>query len=147
VVDKDGNEVPDADNMIRFSLKGDARIIGVGNGDPSSHEADICGDGAWQRSLFNGKCQLLVQAGNTPGIIQLEARAAGMGAGNTDIITVSEQSANTFTVDSKFILKGEAAKPRPVDRMLGADISFLPQLEARGIRFSDQGVEKDAITI
>jgi beta-galactosidase len=31
--------------------------------------------------------------------------------------------------------------------MLGADISFLPQLEDRGIRFSDKGVQKDAIEI
>ncbi len=31
--------------------------------------------------------------------------------------------------------------------MIGADISFLPELEARGVRFSDKGVEKDAIQI
>ena len=31
--------------------------------------------------------------------------------------------------------------------MLGADISFLPQLEDRGMKFSDNGVEKDAILI
>ena len=34
-------------------------------------------------------------------------------------------------------------KKKPVDKMLGADISFLPQLEARGIKFSDGGVQKD----
>ena len=38
-------------------------------------------------------------------------------------------------------------KKKPVDQMLGADISFLPQLEARGIKFSDKGVQKDAIQI
>jgi beta-galactosidase len=31
--------------------------------------------------------------------------------------------------------------------MIGADISFLPQLEERGIQFKDKGVEKDAIEI
>ena len=31
--------------------------------------------------------------------------------------------------------------------MMGADISFLPELEARGMKFSDNGVEKDAIQI
>ncbi|MEO8406059.1 MAG: beta-galactosidase GalA, partial [Chitinophagaceae bacterium] len=35
-VDKDGHEVPDADNMIHFVISGDGKIIGVGNGDPSS---------------------------------------------------------------------------------------------------------------
>jgi beta-galactosidase len=34
-----------------------------------------------------------------------------------------------------------------VDKMLGADISFLPELEARGMKFSDKGIEKDAIQI
>lgn len=33
------------------------------------------------------------------------------------------------------------------ENILGADISFLPQLEARGIVFSDQGVAKDAILL
>ena len=32
-------------------------------------------------------------------------------------------------------------------KIIGADISFLPQLEARGIKFSDKGVQKDAIQI
>ena len=39
-----------------------------------------------------------------------------------------------------------AARPR-LGKVLGADISFLPQLEARGLKFSDKGVEKDAIQI
>ncbi|MDO7849281.1 glycosyl hydrolase 53 family protein [Hymenobacter sp. M29] len=41
------------------------------------------------------------------------------------------------------------ATPRPprLGKVLGADISFLPQLEARGIKFSDKDVEKDAIQI
>lgn len=33
------------------------------------------------------------------------------------------------------------------EKILGADISFLPQLEARGIKFTDNGVQKDAILI
>jgi len=40
--------------------------------------------------------------------------------------------------------------PKPkkkISKMLGADISFLPQLEARGITFSDKGKPKDAIEI
>jgi beta-galactosidase len=64
VVDKKGREVPDAASRLHFSLTGSARIIGVGNGDPSSHEPDqMAGD--WQRSLFNGKCQVIVQSANT----------------------------------------------------------------------------------
>jgi arabinogalactan endo-1,4-beta-galactosidase len=39
-----------------------------------------------------------------------------------------------------------AVRPR-LGKVLGADISFLPQLEARGLKFSDKGVPKDAIQI
>ena len=147
VVDREGREVPDANNMIRFEWEGDAKIIGVGNGDPSSHEPDKCADGAWQRSLFNGKCQVIIQSGTAPGIIHVDAKAAGLYKGSTDIITVSPASAATITVDPTYQLSGEAAKPRKVDQMLGADISFLPELEARGIQFSDKGIQKDAIQI
>ena len=146
-VDREGREVPDADNMIKFNLEGDAKIIGVGNGDPSSHEPDKCVDGAWQRRLFNGKCQVIIQAGTRPGIVKFEAKASGLWTGSTDIVMVDNVSANTFTIDKNYELKGESAKPRPVDKMMGADISFLPQVEERGIKFSDKGVEKDAIQI
>jgi beta-galactosidase len=86
VVDKEGREVPDADNLIHFSIKGDAKIIGVGNGDPSSHEPDKCTEGMWQRALFNGKCQVIVQAGTTFNMIKFEAKATGLATGLTDIL-------------------------------------------------------------
>ena len=78
VQDKKGRHVPDAQNLIRFSLEGDARIIGVGNGDPSSHEPDKCRSGEWQRSLFNGRCQVVLQAGTAPGEIVLKASSEGL---------------------------------------------------------------------
>jgi beta-galactosidase len=133
--------------MVKFFISGDAKIIGVGNGDPSSHEPDKCAEGLWQRSAFNGKCQVIIQAGKTPGIIKFEAKAAGLWTGSTDIIAVSPVSVSNKNFDKKYELKGEAAKPREATKMIGADISFLPQLEERGLKFSDNGVEKDAIQI
>ncbi len=85
LTDDKGREVPDADNRIRFYLTGDAKIIGVGNGDPSSHEPDKCDFGAWQRSAFNGKCQVILQAGKTIGTIKLVAKANGLNSGSTTI--------------------------------------------------------------
>ena len=82
VVDKNGREVPDANNLIIFSLPGYSKIIGVGNGDPSSHEADKFNDGAnWQRKLFNGKCQVIIQAGKTAGTIKVSASSPGLQTG------------------------------------------------------------------
>src|SRR5258708_5049185 len=77
VVDKQGREVPDAQNLLHFTVSGGAKIIGVGNGDPSSHEADQYVDGGWQRRLFNGPCQVVVQT--TGGAAQGGFAAAGDG--------------------------------------------------------------------
>ena len=51
-------------------------------------DRDKCGDGAWQRSLFNGHCQVLVQSDTAAGMISFEATAAGLWKGSTDIVTV-----------------------------------------------------------
>jgi beta-galactosidase len=40
VMDSNGKIVPDDSSKISFSLQGPGKIIGVGNGDPSSHEPD-----------------------------------------------------------------------------------------------------------
>lgn len=85
LMDDKGREVPDADNMIKFYISDNAKIIGVGNGDPSSHEPDQCEIGTWQRSAFNGKCQVIIQAGKTAGTIKLEAKSNGLVAGSTTI--------------------------------------------------------------
>ena len=80
VVDKQGREVPDADNLIHFAVSGDVRIIGVANGDPSSHEPDKYTGAEWQRSLFNGKCQVIVQSkqGSSSDTITFSATGAGL---------------------------------------------------------------------
>lgn len=141
VVDKQGREVPDADNLIIFAISGNAKIIGVGNGNPGSHEPDKYFDNNWQRKLFNGKCQLIVQSGKKPDFIHIEATSAGLGKASTDIATVVPSTPeNNITLSPKGVAK-------EVGKMLGADISFLPQLEARGIHFSDKGKEKDAMEI
>ncbi len=147
VIDRQGREVPDANNLIRFSLRGDGKIIGVGNGDPSSHEQDKYFDTTAQRHLFNGKCQVIVQTGITPSMIHFEAKTDSLWTGSTDIMTIKTStvtdvklSNNTFPI--------LPFKATPIDKMLGADISFLPELENKGMKFYDlDGKEKDAVKI
>jgi beta-galactosidase len=86
VLDKQGREIPDAMNLIQFQLKGNATILGVGNGDPSSHEADKCMDGNWKRSLFNGKCQIILQSMEHAGEFTLTATAEGVQATAVSVI-------------------------------------------------------------
>jgi len=78
VVDKMGKEVPDAENLIHFNLNGNANIIGVGNGDPSSHEPDKCITDKWQRHLFNGRAQVIVQSGKNVSNLQFTATSEGL---------------------------------------------------------------------
>ncbi|MCX6287533.1 MAG: DUF4982 domain-containing protein [Bacteroidetes bacterium] len=78
VLDEKGREVSDAGNLIKFELKGDGRIIGVGNGDPSSHEADKYDQGNYQRKMFSGKCQVIVQGGRNSGMLELTASSGSL---------------------------------------------------------------------
>jgi beta-galactosidase len=81
ITDEKGREVPTANNLLAFTISENAKIIGVGNGDPSSHEADMCKEGNWQRSAFNGKCQVIIQSGKNVGDIKLEAKSNGLKSG------------------------------------------------------------------
>ncbi|MDP0498845.1 MAG: beta-galactosidase GalA [Verrucomicrobiota bacterium JB022] len=47
----DGYLVPTADHLVRFSLTGPGRIVGVGNGNPSSHEPEQFNPTVSTRSL------------------------------------------------------------------------------------------------
>jgi len=146
IMDKQGREIPDAQNLVTFTLKGDAKIIGVGNGDPSSHEPDKCTDGNWQRKLFNGKCQLILQSGYTKDIIKLEAKSEGLYPASTEIHTIPAFSTVKTSENNKTSVKVPLLKKNP-GKILGADISFLPELENKGIKFNDKGQQKDAIEI
>lgn len=72
-VDAKGRHVPTDDRMTRFTVEG-ATLIGVGNGNPNSHESEK----APQRSLFNGLAQMLVQAGAGRGKVTIAATAEGL---------------------------------------------------------------------
>jgi beta-galactosidase len=95
VADAQGRMVPTAADEITFTLSGPGKIIGVGNGDPSSHEPDqfLEKDGSpapiWGRSLFNGFAQVIVQSTGQPGEITLTAKASGLTEAGLVIPTVT----------------------------------------------------------
>lgn len=74
IADEKGRFVPAADNHVEFSLTGPGRIIGVGNGDPLSHESEK----EPRRKAFNGLCQVLVQTTPIAGQIELTATSANL---------------------------------------------------------------------
>jgi beta-galactosidase len=74
VVDAAGRVVPDASHDVRFEVSGPARLIGVGNGDPFSHEPDK----ADHRRAYCGLCQVLVQTTETAGQVTMTATSTGL---------------------------------------------------------------------
>ncbi len=74
LVDADGNTVPTAAELVRFSVEG-GKILGTGNGDPNSHEDDTLPE----RRLFAGLAQVIVgrtRTADTP--LCLVARVEGL---------------------------------------------------------------------
>jgi len=81
--DRQGLHVPTATNELRLTISGPGKIIGVGNGDPTSLEADKYNSGTadtagWRRKLFSGWAQVIIQSTDEPGEIRLEADAEGL---------------------------------------------------------------------
>jgi beta-galactosidase len=89
VLDTQGNVVPIATNLINFAVSGGS-ILGVGNGDPSSHEAD---KNSSQRSVFNGLAEVIIQSAEQPGSINLTATSTGLTSTN---ITLTEAATLPF---------------------------------------------------
>ena len=74
IVDERGRTVPTAGHEVSFSVSGPGALIGVGNGDPISHEPDK----ADRRRAFNGLCMALVQTQRVSGEIVVEASSPGL---------------------------------------------------------------------
>lgn len=72
-IDSKGRTVPDADAQLSFSVNGDARIVGVINGDITSDEMTVGNT----RRLFNGTATVILRAGQKPGKITLTTSAEG----------------------------------------------------------------------
>lgn len=84
IVDAQGRVVPQADNEVTFRVTGPGAVIGVGNGNPASAEADK----ADHRKAFNGMCAAILQVKKTAGAIQVEASSPGLAAGTLTLTAV-----------------------------------------------------------
>jgi beta-galactosidase len=85
-LDNAGRPVPTANLAVEFEISGPGAIIGLGNGDPTSHEPDKGN----KRSLFNGLAQVILQSqrGNSGNLV-LRAKAEGLKPAET-IIGIKE---------------------------------------------------------
>ncbi len=69
ITDKNGILDPHSDDLVHFTIKGEGKIVGVGNSNPQSVESfqQPC------RKAYEGKCLVIIQSSGNPGQITLEA--------------------------------------------------------------------------
>jgi beta-galactosidase len=81
VVDEKGVVCPNASKMITFSASSNAEIIAVDNGNIMSHEKYK----AVNRFSFKGRCQAIIRAKASSGIIEIKAISAALKEAKTTI--------------------------------------------------------------
>jgi beta-galactosidase len=74
VHDAQGRLMPVADNQVTFRVSAGGKLIGVGNGDPTSHEPDT----GSSRKAFSGLCMAIVQSTKAAGSMTVEATSPGL---------------------------------------------------------------------
>jgi beta-galactosidase len=74
ILDKDGNVVPDADNLVKFKINGNAFIASVDNGLETDHNPFK----ANYRKAFNGLALAIVQSKEKAGSITFTATSKGL---------------------------------------------------------------------
>jgi beta-galactosidase len=81
VLDKNGVLVPDAHNLIEFTVEGGAKLVGTGNGDLPDHnnvKSSSC-------NAFNGYCVAVIRSANTAGKIIVRAKSQGLQTGSIKV--------------------------------------------------------------
>ncbi|MDB4919549.1 MAG: hypothetical protein JWQ54_1532 [Mucilaginibacter sp.] len=84
VLDKEGNLIPNADNLINFQINGPAAIAGLDNGSQISMEPFK----AHHRKAFHGLCLAIIQSKTTKGRITVKAIANGLRAATLNLNSV-----------------------------------------------------------
>jgi len=84
VVDSAGVVVPSADPMVEVSVGGPARVLAVGNGNPTDHTSY----GIPRRSAFHGLLLAMIQSTDRSGPLRVTARASGFEPVSMDLVVV-----------------------------------------------------------
>jgi len=114
VQDAQGRAMPIADNQVNFKLTGQGAVIGVGNGDPTSHESDM----GSTRKAFNGYAMAIVQSTKAAGNITVEATSPGLTPSSASIATRAAALRPQVAVWQREVPAGEGItglwRPAPV---------------------------------
>lgn len=139
LTDSTGREIGNASDSVRIYIDGEAQILTTEENIVESR-MDQQGREYHPARLENGLCRLILRTTDMPGTMGVEVRVGTLASVSHEIHTVLP--------DFTYLTPAATQLPestRPVGRMIGADVSFLPQLEADGMRFYDGGQETDAL--
>ena len=144
VVDAKGRVVPTANLPIEFEVSGAANIIGLGNGDPNSHEAEKGN----KRSVYNGLAQVILQSkflGNGP--VVLTAKSMGLKSTSVTIQVKITEGINEvpaefprFTISNGWRLSPfSVVKPDPNQDIAGNDMNSWSPVRANQLQDFKEG--------
>jgi beta-galactosidase len=148
VTDSSGREITSAGDSIRVYVTGDGTITSPG-GERLPRLTDTAGLPYTPARLVDGVAGLAFRAGTSPSRVKVEARAGTLFPGSHEIHTIpGDVALMTPTADQL------SPTTKGISRMIGADISFLPQIEngagrfgqGRG-KFFEDGQEVDALEL
>ena len=142
VTDSVGREITTINVPVKITLTGNATILGMQDGSRVELLSNIADTTTWGTNLVDGTCWLRLRSGITPGIIKVEASLDSIWPASHEIHTIPAET--EILVPEKNQIR---STQRKIDRMVGADISFLPQIESRGMSFFENGVEKDIMDL
>jgi len=138
VLDRLGNEVRTVNAPLSIVVQGKGRIVptpGIPGTELRKGDAST-----WETALVNGVSRFTLIS-DSADRIKIEVRSAGLRSASSEIHSIKPFPLLTPARPAR------QAAARVIPKMLGADISNLPQMESRGIKFSENGVEKDALEI
>ncbi len=148
ITDSLGREITSAKDSIRIYLTGDGTITSP-DGESLPTVADTGGTRYTAVTLVHGVKMLGFRAGTSPDRVKVEARSGTLFPGAHEI--------HTIPADVRLMTPTAEQLPlttKPIGRMIGADISFLPQIESGAARFAggtrefrENGAPVDAIEL
>lgn len=111
--DSAGRSVPTADALVDFEIRGAATLLGVGNGNPTSHEPEQ----EPRRQLFNGCAQLIIRTLGQSGTISILAHAENLESALLNI-EIPETSTTRCTIGGATAKAFSDNELNPVDGSL-----------------------------